>query len=43
VYGGIMHPIGWAYAGLVWAFAIVALFIEDAAKVLTVRLTKNIM
>jgi len=32
VYGFLMAPIGWGYAGLVWAYALVGFLIEDGVK-----------
>ena len=37
VYGWIVHPIGWKYALLVWGYALVWFFIENAGKILTYR------
>ncbi len=37
VYGILVEPIGWLWAGVVWGYAIVALFVLDALKVATYR------
>jgi len=37
VYGVLIHPIGWAKAGIVWGYAIVWMLILNAIKVLTIR------
>jgi len=37
VYGILVHPIGWARAGIVWAFAIVSMLVMSVFKVLTVK------
>jgi H+-transporting ATPase len=38
VYGVFMHPIGWLWAGAVWAYALVWFFIEDEVKLAAYRL-----
>jgi len=38
VYGILVHPIGWAKAGIVWAFAIVSMLIMSLVKVATVKI-----
>ena len=38
VYGVLMTPIGWTMASIVWAYAIVGFFAEDAAKLATRKL-----
>lgn len=38
VYGLLVHPIGWAYAGITWGYAIVWLLVLNAVKVLTFRI-----
>jgi H+-transporting ATPase len=42
VYGVLIHPIGWAKAGMVWAYAIMWLFLLNAVKVLKLKLYKRI-
>lgn len=37
VYGVLMTPIGWYWAAVVWAYALVWFLIEDAAKLLAYR------
>jgi len=37
VYGWLIHPIGWAKAGIVWGYAIIWLLILNALKVIVVR------
>ena len=37
VYGILIPPIGWARAGIVWAFAIVSMLVMSVFKVLTVK------
>jgi H+-transporting ATPase len=32
VYGILMPPLGWTYAGVVWAYALIWFFIEDRVK-----------
>jgi len=32
VYGILMPPLGWKYAGIVWAYALIWFFIEDRVK-----------
>ena len=41
VYGWFIAPIGWAAAGLIWAYAIVWFFINDEAKILTHKYLKK--
>jgi H+-transporting ATPase len=38
VYGVFMHPIGWFWAGAVWAYALVWFLIEDEVKLAAYRL-----
>ncbi|MDL1870842.1 plasma-membrane proton-efflux P-type ATPase [Deltaproteobacteria bacterium PRO3] len=38
VYGLFMTPLGWKWAGLVWGYVLVWLFIEDQAKLLAYRM-----
>lgn len=38
VYGWLIHPIGWANAGIVWGYTIVWLFILNAVKVGTIKI-----
>ena len=35
VYGALMTPLGWAWAGLVWAYALFWFLIEDRVKLAT--------
>jgi H+-transporting ATPase len=37
VYGILVHPIGWAKAGIVWLYAIVWLLLLNGAKILTIK------
>ncbi|MFO7933954.1 MAG: plasma-membrane proton-efflux P-type ATPase [Bacteroidales bacterium] len=37
VYGILIHPIGWAKAGIVWGYAIVWMLVLNAIKVLTIK------
>ena len=37
VYGLLVHPIGWTYAGIIWGYAIVSLLILNGLKVLAFR------
>jgi H+-transporting ATPase len=41
VYGLFMPAIGWAWAGAIWAYAAVWLFIADGAKLLTYKLLEG--
>ncbi len=41
VYGWFMPPLGWTYAGLVWAYALAWFVIEDLAKVATYGLLRR--
>jgi len=38
VYGLLMTPIGWTWAGFVWGYAIVGFLIEDQVKLIAYRL-----
>ncbi|MFP4488700.1 MAG: plasma-membrane proton-efflux P-type ATPase [Bacteroidales bacterium] len=38
VYGILVHPIGWAKAGIVWAFSIVSMLIMSVVKVATIKI-----
>lgn len=38
VYGIVMAPIGWGWAGFIWCYAIVWFFIADQVKLLTYRM-----
>jgi len=38
VYGILMQPLGWVYAGLVWGYAIMFFLINDFVKVKTVKI-----
>jgi H+-transporting ATPase len=42
VYGFLITPIGWEYALWMWIYAIVWFIVNNAAKVLTYRLLRNI-
>lgn len=42
VYGWLIHPIGWANAGIVWGYAIVWLLILNAVKVLAIKILNKI-
>jgi H+-transporting ATPase len=37
VYGVLMTPLGWTYAGLVWGYALVAFLVQDRVKLLGYR------
>lgn len=37
VYGVLMTPLGWDWAGLVWAYALVGFLVEDRVKLATHR------
>ena len=37
VYGVFMTPLGWAWAGVVWAYALVWFLVEDRVKLLVQR------
>ncbi|MGC9344184.1 MAG: HAD-IC family P-type ATPase, partial [Bacteroidales bacterium] len=41
VYGWLIHPIGWAKAGIVWLYALVWMFVLNAIKVLVVNQFKK--
>jgi len=41
VYGILMQPLGWAYAGLVWGYAIMFFLINDFVKVKTVKILNH--
>jgi H+-transporting ATPase len=38
VYGFLMAPIGWGWAGVVWAYALAGFIIEDGSKLLAVKI-----
>ena len=38
VYGLFMAPLGWAWAGIVWAYALVWFFVNDRVKLLAYRI-----
>jgi H+-transporting ATPase len=38
VYGVLMHPLGWKWAGFVWGYALVWFLINDRAKLLAYRI-----
>lgn len=38
VYGWLIHPIGWANAGIVWGYAVVWILFLNAIKVLTINI-----
>jgi H+-transporting ATPase len=38
VYGFLMEPLGWKYAGIVWGYALAWLIVNDAAKQLAYRI-----
>jgi H+-transporting ATPase len=37
VYGVLMTPLGWAWAGVVWAYALIWFLVEDRVKILAYR------
>jgi H+-transporting ATPase len=37
VYGVLMHPLGWGWAGFVWGYALIWFLINDRAKLLAYR------
>jgi H+-transporting ATPase len=37
VYGVLMHPLGWKWAGFVWGYALIWFLINDRAKLLAYR------
>ncbi|MFW6226887.1 MAG: hypothetical protein ACOC31_02180 [Bacteroidota bacterium] len=37
VYGWLVHPIGWAKAGIVWGYAIVWILLLNGVKVITTK------
>ncbi len=39
VYGVLIHPIGWAKAGIVWGYAIVWMLLLNALKILVINLS----
>jgi len=41
VYGLFMTPLGWKWAGLVWGYVLVWLFIEDRAKLFAYRILEK--
>jgi len=38
VYGLFMAPIGWSWAGLVWAYALAWFFVNDSVKLAAYRI-----
>jgi H+-transporting ATPase len=38
VYGFLMTPLGWAYAGIVWGYALAWLFFNDMVKLAAYRI-----
>jgi len=38
VYGFLMEPLGWKYAGIVWGYALIWLFVEDGTKQLAYKI-----
>jgi H+-transporting ATPase len=38
VYGFLMPPLGWKWAGFVWAYALVWAFVSDQVKLLAYRI-----
>ena len=38
VYGVFMTPLGWGWAGFVWAYALVWFFVNDRVKLLAYRI-----
>lgn len=38
VYGWIIHPIGWAKAGIIWGYAIIWILLLNALKVLAIKI-----
>ena len=43
VYGVLVHPIGWAYAGAIWGYAIVWLLLLNCIKILAYKLMGKIL
>jgi H+-transporting ATPase len=41
VYGALMTPLGWGWAGLVWAYALFWFLVEDGVKLATHRWLDN--
>ena len=41
VYGFLMQPLGWVYAGLVWGYAIMFFLFNDFVKVKTVKILNH--
>ncbi len=41
VYGWIIHPIGWAKAGIVWGYAFIWILLLNALKVFALKLLKK--
>ncbi|MBL0732002.1 MAG: hypothetical protein JJW03_04015 [Desulfosarcina sp.] len=41
VYGFLMEPIGWLYAGYIRAYAFTTMFMVDAVKILTYRILEK--
>jgi len=38
VYGWLIHPIGWAKAGIVWGYALIWIILLNALKVITIKI-----
>ena len=38
VYGLFMNPLGWTWAGVVWAYALAWFFINDRVKLMAYRI-----
>jgi len=38
VYGLLMTPLGWTYAGLVWGYALIMFLVQDRVKLLGYRI-----
>ena len=41
VYGFLMEPIGWLYAGYIWAYTLSTILLVDAAKMLTYKILEK--
>ena len=41
IYGFLMEPIGWLYAGYIWAYALITILLVDAAKMLTYEILEK--
>ena len=37
VYGLLMSPIGWAYAGIVWSYCLGLFLVQDRVKILAFK------